>query len=372
MARTYTSRQLLDPSLISMANQSMQNRLAQDAERRKNVIDAWSNVGKVAGSSFDDWRTRQAREDKLNAGIEALRPKLVQKLKYEDNPMFRMVMKDNPRFAGDKAYFSNQKEVDEFNRQITDPAFIAAADEFIRTGTSSPLGNLVLQRQAAEARKQAAADALAERKAKENALRIAEINAAQETYARLQKDMLAALDSGRAQDAEINRKALEALEKKYINEDGTSPFGDTAASIKLAREEEIMKRKEAEENENNRLLEVANFLAGLPTTYKNDDDKKPIIEAINKSEILNAKEKADAINKVLGIESGKTANKKAVQGAAATHAGKKTTEQLEKNDNKNKAKSFAGKKMNALQWKKIPEEVRQYLKIDGNGNVTEK
>ena len=323
MARIYTSRQLLDPSLISMANQAMQNRLAQDSARRKNVIDAWSNVGTTAGSAFDDWRARQAREDKLNAGIEALRPKLVQKQKYENNPMFRMVMKDNPRFAGDKAYFSNQKEVDEFNRQITDPAFIAAADEFIRTGTSSPLGNLVLQRQAAEARKQAAADALAERKAKENALRIAETNAAQETYAKLQKDMLDALDAGKTQDAAIKQKALEALEKKYINEDGTSPFGDTAASIKLAREEEIQNRKEAEEKENNRLLDVANFLAGLPTTYKNDDDKKPIIEAINKSETLNAKEKADAINKVLGIESGKTANKKAVQSAVAGKAGEK-------------------------------------------------
>lgn len=372
MARTYTSRQLLDPSLISMANQAVQNRLAQDAARRRNVIDAWSNVGEVAGSSFDDWRARQAREDKLNAGIEALRPKLVQKLKYENNPMFRMVMKDNPRFAGDKAYFSNQKEVDEFNRQITDPAFIAAADEFIRTGTSSPLGNLVLQRQAAEARKQAAADALAERKAKENALRIAETNAAQETYAKLQKDMLDALDAGKIQDAEIKQKALEALEKKYINEDGTSPFGDTAASIKLAREEEILKRKEAEEKENNRLLDVANFLSGLPTTYKDDKDKEQIYKSINESKILNAKEKADAINKILGIESGKTANKKSVQSAAATHAGKKTTESLEEADNRNKAKSYAGKKMNSLEWNKIPEEQRQYLKRDANGNVTEK
>ena len=332
MARIYTSRQLLDPSLISMANQAMQNRLAQDSARRKNVIDAWSNVGEVAGSSFDDWRARQAREDKLNAGIEALRPKLVQKLKYENNPMFRMVMKDNPRFAGDNAYFSNQKEVDEFNKQITDPAFIAAADEFIRTGTSSPLGNLVLQRQAAEARNQAAADALAERKAKENALRIAETNAAQETYAKLQKDMLDALDAGKTQDAAIKQKALEALEKKYINADGTSPFGDTAAIIKQAREEEIRNRKEAEEKENDRLLKVANFIAGLPTTYKTDDDKKPIIESINKSETLNAKEKADAINKVLGIESGKTATKKAVQSAVAGKAGEKAGKAIDDKD----------------------------------------
>lgn len=286
MARTYTSRQLLDPSLISMANQAMQNRIDTDAARRKNVIDAWSNVGNVAGSAFDKYMAAKRAEDEQNKRYNEL--------------------------------LWNSSEADR-----KDPAYLAAINEYARTGSASPLSNLILQRQAAEARKQAAADALAERKAKEDALRIAETNAAQETYAKLQKDMLDALDAGKTQDAAIKQKALEALEKKYINEDGTSPFGDTAASIKIAREEEIRNRKEAEENENKRLLDVANFLAGLPTTYKNDDDKKPIIEAINKNETLNAKEKADAINKVLGIESGKTATKKAVQSAVAGKAGEK-------------------------------------------------
>jgi hypothetical protein len=295
MARIYTSRQLLDPSLISMANQAMQNRLAQESARRKNVIDAWSNVGTTAGSAFDKYMDAKRAED-------------------EQKKRFQSV------------YLRSSEE------DRRDPLFRAALDEYSRTGSASPLSNLILQRQAAEAREAAAEEALAERKAKENALRIAETNAAQETYAKLQKDMLDALDAGKTQDAAIKQKALEALEKKYINEDGTSPFGDTAASIKLAREEEIHNRKEAEENENKRLLDVANFLAGLPTTYKNDDDKKPIIEAINKSETLNAKEKADAINKVLGIESGKTATKKAVQSAVAGKAGEKAGKAIDDKD----------------------------------------
>ena len=335
MARIYTSRQLLDPSLISMANQAMQNRLAQDSARRRNVIDAWSNVGNVAGSAFDKYMDAKRAED-------------------EQKKRFKSV------------YLRSSEE------DRRDPLFRAALDEYSRTGSASPLSNLILQRQAEEAREAAAADALAERKAKENALRIAETNAAQETYAKLQKDMLDALDAGKTQDAAIKQKALEALEKKYINSDGTSPFGDTAAIIKQAREEEILKRKEAEENENKRLLDVANFLVGLPTTYNDDNDKKQIFKQINESKILNDKEKADAINNIRAIESGKTGKDKSVLAAKASHAGKKTTEHLEENDNRNKAKSFAGKKMNSLEWNKIPEDQRKYLKRDANGNVTEK
>lgn len=308
MARIYTSRQLLDPSLISMANQAMQNRLAQDSARRKNVIDAWSNVGTTAGSAFDKYMDAKRAED-------------------EQKKRFQSV------------YLRSSEE------DRRDPLFRAALDEYSRTGSASPLSNLILQRHAAEAREVAAEQANAERNAKEDALRIAETNAAQETYAKLQKDMLDALDAGKTQDAAIKQKALEALEKKYINADGTSPFGDTAASIRNAREEEILNRKEAEEKENNRLLDVANFLAGLPTTYKTDDDKKPIIEAINKSETLNAKEKADAINKVLGIESGKTATKKAVQSAVAGKAGEKAGKAIDDVDaGKALAKKAAKKK----------------------------
>jgi hypothetical protein len=335
MARIYTSRQLLDPRMIQMANQATENRIAQEAARRQNILNAWQNVGTTAGSSLDKYIAAKRAEEEQNKRYNEL--------------------------------LWNSSEDDR-----RDPAYLAAINEYARTGSASPLSNLILQRQAAEARKQSAADAIAERKSKEDAYRRAEINAAQETYAKLQKDMLDALDAGKTQDAEIKRKALEALEKKYADENGVSPFGDTADSIKRAREEEILNRKNAEEKENNRLLGVANFLAGLPTTYKNDDDKKPIIEAINKNETLNAKEKADAINKILGIESGKTATKKAVQSAVAGKAGEKAGKAIEESDNKNKAKSFAGKKMNILQWNKIPEEVRQHLKIDGNGNVTEK
>lgn len=286
MARIYTSRQLLDPRMIQMANQATENRIAQEAARRQNVLNAWQNVGTSAGSAFDKYMAAKKAEDEQNKRYNEL--------------------------------LWNSSESDR-----KDPAYLAAINEYARTGSASPLSNLILQRQAAEARKQAAADALAERKAKDDALRIAEINAAQETYAKIQKDMLDALEAGKTQDAAIKQKALEALEKKYANEDDISPFGDTAANIKAAREEEILNRKKAEEKENERLLGVANFLAGLPTTYKNDDDKKPIIESINKNETLNAKEKADAINKVLGIESGKTATKKAVQGAVAGKAGEK-------------------------------------------------
>lgn len=320
MARIYTSRQLLDPSLISMANQAVQNRIAQDAARRRNVIDAWSNVGTTAGSAFDKYMDAKRAED-------------------EQKKRFQSV------------YLRSSEE------DRRDPIFRAALDEYARTGSASPLSNLILQRQAAEARNQAAEDALAERKAKENALKIAETNAAQETYAKLQKDMLDALDAGKTQDAAIKQKALEALEKKYADENGISPFGDTAAIIKQAREEEIKNRKEAEEKENNRLLKVANFLSGLPTTYKDNKDKEQIYKSINESKILNAKEKSDAIYKILGIESRKTASAKSVQNAVAGKAGEKAGKAIDEVEaGKALAKKAAKKKADGYRLTKSEQD----------------
>ena len=378
MARIYTSRQLLDPSLISMANQAVENRIAQDSARRKNVIDAWSNVANVAGSSFDDWRRRQAREDKLNEGIEALRPKLVQKQKYENNPMFQMVMKDNPRFAGDKAYFSNQKEVDEFNRQVTDPAFIAAADEFIRTGGSSPLGNLLLQRQAAASRAAAAAQAKAEKEAADRMHKAVRLEQARGQYAKNLQGYNAAQSNAEKQQFLL---ANQALEKEF----GSEPFGQTMAEYAEAKaKDDIEARQLAYELEQDKKEQKAIDDKSLDMklwfrqnilplgAIKNKKEQNRIADLIRSAKVMTDADRNELLEEVLKTKTHADNVVTSKQKAEENFAGKKTTEKLEENALKDKAKGYSGKKMNILEYKKIPEDVRQFLKIDANGNVTEK
>ena len=341
MARIYTSRQLLDPSLISMANQAMQNRLAQDSARRKNVIDAWSNVGTTAGSAFDKYMDAKRAED-------------------EQKNRFRNV------------YLRSSEE------DRRDPLFRAALDEYSRTGSASPLSNLILQRQSAEARKQAAEDALAERKAKDemhNAVRLGE---ARVQYAKNLQGYNAAHSNAEKQQFLLANKALE-------KEFGSEKFGQTMDDYAAAKaKDEVEARQLAYELEQDKKEQKAKEDKSFDMkmwlrqniiplgAIKNKEEQSWVADMIKSATVLTDTDRKELLEEVLKSKTQAEAVRAAQQGAAASHAGRRTTESLEEADNKNKAKSFAGKKMNGLEWKKIPEEVRQYLKIDGNGNVTEK
>ena len=63
MARIYASGALLDPSIINMATNAMNERIRQDRETRRPVVEAIQNAVTTAGSKFDDWRKRQYEED---------------------------------------------------------------------------------------------------------------------------------------------------------------------------------------------------------------------------------------------------------------------------------------------------------------------
>lgn len=341
MARIYTSRQLLDPSLISMANQAMQNRLAQDYARRKNVIDAWSNVGTTAGSAFDKYMDAKRAED-------------------EQKKRFQSV------------YLRSSEE------DRRDPLFRAALDEYSRTGSASPLSNLILQRQAAEAREAAAAQAKADKDAAEQMHKAVRLEQARGQYAKNLQGYNAAQSNAEKQQFLL---ANQALEKEF----GSEPFGQTMDDYAVAKaKDEVEARQLAYELDQDKKeqkaiedksYDVKNWIREniIPLgAIKKKKDQIEIADFIRDSKGLTEEDRKELLDEVLKNKTQAEAVRAAQQGAAATHAGKKTTESLEEADNRNKAKSFAGKKMNALEWKKIPEEVRQYLKIDGNGNVTEK
>lgn len=341
MARIYTSRQLLDPSLISMANQAMQNRLAQDAARRKNVIDAWSNVGTTAGSAFDKYMDAKRAED-------------------EQKKRFQSV------------YLRSSEE------DRRDPLFRAALDEYARTGSASPLSNLILQRQAAEAREAAAAQAKEDKAAADQMHKAVRLGEARVQYAKNLQGYNAAQSNAEKQQFLL---ANQALEKEF----GSEPFGQTMddyASAKAKDEvearqlayelEQDKKEQKAIEDES---YDVKNWIREniIPLgAIKRKEDQIEIADFIRNSKGLTEADRKELLDEVLKNKTQAEAVRAAQQGAAATHAGKKTTESLEEADNRNKAKAYAGKKMNSLEWNKIPEGQRQYLKRDANGNVTEK
>jgi hypothetical protein len=225
------------------------------------MVDAITGAVGKTGELFDDWSKRQ----------------------YQEN-------------LGRKRYQEMLGIVDD--EQKTDPVFMAALNEYGRTGASAPLSTYMLGKETREANRIAKAEQEAEKKAQEERDFQLAVAGAQETYAKRQQAMLKAIDEGRHQDAEIERNALKALEAKY-SRDGVSPFGDTAEAITEARLAERKAKEEAEAAEQARLLKATAFEAGLPTTYKDEAAMKATIDSILKNPDLTDPEKTEMIKKVM-------------------------------------------------------------------------
>lgn len=262
MAKIYASRNLLDPNMLSLAQRAMTDRITQDRDSRRRMVDAITGAVGKTGELFDDWAKRQYEEDL-----------------------------GRQRYAYLKRVTPSE--------YMTDPMYKAAMHEFARTGSSAPLSTYMLGKETREANRIAKAEQDAEKKRQEERDFQLAVAGAQETYAKRQQAMLKAIDEGRQQDAEIERNALKALEAKY-SRDGVSPFGDTAEAITEARLAERKAKEEADAAEQARLLKATAFEAGLPTTYKDEDAMKATIDSILKNPDLTDPEKTEMIKKVMG------------------------------------------------------------------------
>lgn len=292
MAKIYASRNLLDPNMLSLAQRAMNDRITQDRDSRRRMVDAITGAVGKTGDLFDDWAKRQYQED-----------------------------------LGRKRYQEMLGIVDD--EQKVDPVFMAALNEYGRTGASAPLSTYMLGKETREANRIAKAEQEAEKKAREERDFQLAVAGAQEAYAKRQQAMLKAIDEGRHQDAEIERKALKALEDKY-SRDGVSPFGDTAEAITEARIAERKAKEEADAAEKARLLKATTFEAGLPTTYKDADAMKATIDSILKNPDLKDDEKTEMIKKVMakGNTSGKLGE--ALQTSGINAVVKETDEQRQR------------------------------------------
>lgn len=100
MARVYQSRGLIDPSMYQLMSNNMNERIRQDRESRRPVVEMLQGAVTTLGSAYDDWSKQKGRDRYL-----------------------KRVMEENPEFA---AYAQN-------------PFFKAGMHEFVRTGSASPL-----------------------------------------------------------------------------------------------------------------------------------------------------------------------------------------------------------------------------------------
>ena len=292
MAKIYASRNLLDPNMLSLAQRAMSERITQDRDSRRRMVDAITGAVGKTGDLFDDWAKRQ----------------------YQEN-------------LGRKRYQEMLGIVDD--EQKTDPVFMAALNEYGRTGASAPLSTYMLGKETREANRIAKAEQEAEKKAREERDFQLAVAGAQETYAKRQQAMLKAIDEGRQQDAEIERNALKALEAKY-SRDGVSPFGDTADAITEARIAERKAKEEADAAEQARLLKATAFEAGLPTTYKDEAAMKATIDSILKNPDLKDSEKTEMIKKVMGKGNTKGKLGEALQTSGINAVVKETDEQRQR------------------------------------------
>lgn len=204
----------------------------------------------------------------------------------------------------------NQAEQNRMQRQLTE----SENEKFRKNALAIALLNKV--------------EAAEERKRKEEELSSLKLEQARPEYLKIQKAMLDAVDAGNMEDADILQRQLAAIEAEHGDK-----FGTDSKSLLAAREKGLKAKQDKEAKDAEARLAVANFLAGLPTTFANEDEKKSVYEAINNNPDMGTDEKAKEIERVRNIKSGKTKTNEAVQSAVASGAGddvKKAKEEREK------------------------------------------
>jgi hypothetical protein len=339
MARVYTSRQLLDPSILQMRQQADDAYLQRQQQQRQNFYNSLQTGANALGKA-------------IGQGIDA----------YRDYSKNQEDMAKRRELLG--------------NYNLQGPEEAAIGEEYERTGDPSKLLTLRQIKEANDARKAQLEESKLERAKNEAFHKSVRLAQARPEYAATQKQMFDAIDAGDFETANIYASKLKAYETEF----GTEPFGGaaetakinrmkTAEAKKLAEEKAKAEQEAADKAEAERQYRVADYLTKIPTTFKDEDAKTEWYEYIRNNVDMTPSEKASEINNLRNIETGKTKMKKASQSAAASAAGDETKKGIEDTKNKSAAQAYVGKKLNSLEWNKIPEEVKAFLKRDAMGNV---
>lgn len=339
MARVYTSRQLLDPSILQMRQQADNAYLQRLQQQRQNFYNSLQTGANALGKA-------------IGQGIDA----------------YRDYSKNQEDMANRRDLLGN------YNLQGTEEA--AIGEDYVRTGDPSKLLTLRQIKEANEARKLQLEEAKLEREKNEAFHKSVRLAQARPEYASIQKQMFDAIDAGDYETADIYASKLKAYETEF----GSEPFGGAAETAKINRMKTAEAKKLAEKNakaaqeaadkaEAERQYRVADYLTKIPTTFKDEDAKTEWYEYIRNNVDMTPTEKAAEINNLRNIETGKTKMKKASQGAAASAVGEETKKGIEDSKNKSAAQAYDGKKMSNLDWNSLDENIRKHLYRDASGIV---
>lgn len=416
MARVYSSRIMLDPSVLQNMNNINQQRYQNEVARRQSVLSPMRDLLYSAGNTFDTWLERKEREWELsdlentndikkmaeNIGID-----LSSATKDGDNTIINLDDNLKSKIQSYSNFIPEEykKFIDLENNRITiptkmletsnnsnmkDPIYRAARNEYIRTGSSSPLMSYQMQKLAAEERLRAAEKAEAEKKYQKELHDAVTLREDRNKYSQLQANMFKAMDEGNMADAQTYKNQMEGLEQHYAKyyPDYTNPFGDTAQSMWDARSEQkrIADEKTAEANRlermgqniekefadnsyNQRIWFETNVLPGL----KNVQDKAQAKEQVERiANNLTEEDRKALHSEIDATETLGEKKKKSVEGATANKAGEAAGAAIDEAKNKENASKYSGKKLNSLEWNKIPDEQKKYLIRDAAGNVSMK
>lgn len=344
MARVYTSRQLIDPDLATYMEQVIQNRVTNQLNRNKmlgeSVRHMLTGIGSTVDDAYSNWKNKK-----------------------EEQARYDQIM--------------GQSTI----AQQNDPNYIAAVKDYAKTGNAQPITSYMLGKEAAEAKKLEAQKRNDEQeRIKWNQEQIA-LRDDQNKYQELTSKALDAQAAGDYTTAQFYTNQAKALEAKYA--DKGMEFGSDISSLIDARkkteyekwkkdEEARQDKEEADKVEQERLYNVEQFLSTIPTVFTDDEEKEGWRNQINANEYMTTEEKTKALQELRKIQTGKAAVQQARQNAQTQKAGEATGKAIDEANNKAEAKKYVGKKMNSLEWNKIPAEQKKYLNRDAQGVVTEK
>ena len=373
MARIYNSRVILDPSLLSIAEQKKQQYIQNNRDYLNKQTEAINAALQGVGQAATDWYGRSSRRNMLE---DSYNKSLRDKLEIPEGTSPEEVAKM------EKINAWVDKKNDLLTRSWNDPDYVAAREKFIQTGDPSSMNaykqNVLMQQMRAQDALRKAEDAKKAAAWHENV----QFGTDQANVAKLTSQMYEALDKGNLAAAEAIQQQIKSYEDKWAPKNRN--YGNTAEAMLKARQEEIQTKADEEMGAKNlKTLQEADeadrkYRAELfinekiPKLFAKESDKNAVYADIQdavKSGLLKPEEATKLMQEVRNVETKEVAKKKAKTNAEASASGKATTEAIDTAKLKSNAQKYNGQKMNVLQFNKIPEDERKFLTIDGMGNV---
>lgn len=374
MARIYNSRVILDPSLLSIAEQKKQQYIQNNRDYLNKQTEAINAALQGVGQAATDWYNRGSRKSLLNDSENSM---LRDKIEIAEGTSPEEVARIN------KINTWVDKKNSEAQSMMSDPMYQAARQKFIETGDPSAMNsykqNILMQQMRAQDALRKAEDA---KQAKALHDEVAMRTARPEYMKVVDKYIDPNTSEG---EKEILKEQLNAYKTKY-------PGIETGIDVEALREAkdadvidkrtlELAQAQKEKDLLANRMNIENNVIPNINTKGELGPDGKvltPDEKKLNYKKLITSmynngrltKGDYDALYKQIeGTQTQSELTKKSISNAVAGVAGEQTKKNIQDTQDKNEAQGYVGQKMNSLQFSHLPENVRKHLTRDGQGVV---